>query len=357
MKPILKARWLDLVFSGSTPLDKDKATTGANWIYGQLGLAPPRILFLGSPFSSRIEILEIEKTYAYPEASTRSIKDLVIKLFNKFLSLDFADHSEFKNSILFNDLFLKIDNQLYEPIRRQVEISFCAKKGEVEPEIGVNLFKFLAHAEEAFINKSTRGDFFRIRDFLTSGFYEALFLTDFCIISEMPSSIRRDDNNRLHCADSDAVTFKDGYKLFFWHGTAVPRDWIVRKDLINWEVIHGEVNTERRRCLLEILGTEKYLKLTGGVTLVDADFDAQGNEMKLFISRKRDPFFWEKIQYLEVICPSTGRKYILYPPNQKSRNVWQAKASTFKNQPIQIRHGDVGLLNLNKKFSKPIVET
>jgi hypothetical protein len=55
--------------------------------------------------------------------------------------------------------------------------------------------------------------------------------------------------------------------------------------------------------------------------------------------------------------PSTGRKYILYPPNQKSRNVWQAKASTFKNQPIQIRHGDVGLLNLNKKFSKPIVET
>ncbi len=360
MNPIPKTPWLELIFSGRTQFDKDKAMAGVNWIYGQLGLLPPRILFVGSPLMTRIEILEIQKTYAYPEASTKSIKDLVIKFFNKSFLVDFVDFGAFKNSLLFNDLYTKIDRLLYDPIRRQVEISFCAKSGEVEQEIGVNMFKFLAQAESTFEtidSKPPNQEFALVKNFLTSGFHEAIFLKEFCIISEMPVGIARDENNRLHCADSAAVTFKDGYKLFFWHGTSIPRDWIERKELINWEVIHQEVNTERRRCLLEILGTEKYLKLTGGVTLVDADLDAQGNEMKLFISRKRDPFFGEKIQYLEVICPSTGRKYILYPPNQKSRNVWQAKASTFKNQPIQIRHGDVGLLNLNKKFSKPIVET
>ena len=360
MTTIAKHPYLDLIFSGRTQLDKDKAMAGVNWIYAQLGLLPPKILFVGSPLMSRIEILEIQKTYAYPEASTKSIKDLVIELFNKYFTVNFVDYSAFKNSLLFKELYTKIDRLLYEPIRRQVEISFCAKDGEVEQEIGVNLFKFLAHTESTFETIDTKPPqkkFDLLKDFLISGFYEAIFLKEFCIISEMPASIAPDENNRLHCADSAAVVFIDGYKLFFWHGTSVPRDWIERKESINWEVIHREVNTERRRCLLEILGTEKYLKLTGGVALVDADFDAQGNEMRLFVSRKRDPFFGEKIQYLEVICPSTGRAYILYPPNQKSRNVWQAKASTFKNQPIQIRHGDVGLLNLNKKFSKPIVET
>jgi hypothetical protein len=69
---------------------------------------------------------------------------------------------------------------------------------------------------------------------------------------------------------------------------------------------------------LEILGTEKYLKLTGGVTLVDADLDAQGNEMKLFISRKRDPFFGEKIQYLEVICPVLAGSIFYTRPIKKA---------------------------------------
>jgi hypothetical protein len=38
-------------------------------------------------------------------------------------------------------------------------------------------------------------------------------------------------------------------------------------------------------------------------------------------------FEGEDVQVLECVCPSTERVYNLYPPNQSSRNVWDAKAS------------------------------
>jgi hypothetical protein len=58
-----------------------------------------------------------------------------------------------------------------------------------------------------------------------------------------------------------------------------------------------------------------------------------------------------------VVDPSTERVYNIYPPNQKCKNVWEAKASTFSNKPIKYRHGDVALLDVNKKFEKPLIES
>jgi len=46
--------------------------------------------------------------------------------------------------------------------------------------------------------------------------------------------------------------------------------------------------------------------------------------------------------------PSTDREYYISVP--ESKNVWAAKAWTFNNKKIEIRHGDVGLLNINKNF-------
>ena len=60
---------------------------------------------------------------------------------------------------------------------------------------------------------------------------------------------------------------------------------------------------------------------------------------------------------LEVICPSTNRIYHLYPPNQKAKTCSQAKASTFNNQPLAIRHGDVGFVKVGEQYTTPFSET
>ncbi len=44
----------------------------------------------------------------------------------------------------------------------------------------------------------------------------------FVILMDRPESIRRDDQNRLHCEDGPAISFRDGYALHFHHGVAVP---------------------------------------------------------------------------------------------------------------------------------------
>ena len=111
---------------------------------------------------------------------------------------------------------------------------------------------------------------------------------------------------------------------------------------------------------MTILGAKKYYEVLFGesnIILIDRDIDERGNEMSLFETKEKDDIVKDKIQFMEVICPSTKRIYSLYPPNQKSINVWDAKASTFNNNKIQYRHGDVGLLNLDKSKNKLLIES
>ena len=96
----------------------------------------------------------------------------------------------------------------------------------------------------------------------------------------------------------------------------------MQKEIITKQEILSEKNAEKRRCLREILGVDKYFELLGGVTTIDEDVDSNGNLMHLFESKEADELINKKIQFLQVICPSTKRKYILYPPNQKSTNVF-----------------------------------
>jgi len=88
---------------------------------------------------------------------------------------------------------------------------------------------------------------------------------------------------------------------------------------------------------------------------IDSDFDNKQLKMILYKTKEKDNIIDDYLYFLSVICPSTGRNYYLCVPGCK--NVWEAKAWTFKNEKIEIRHGDVGLLNLKKEFKVPIYES
>jgi hypothetical protein len=203
-----------------------------------------------------------------------------------------------------------------------------------------------------------------------SNIYSAIFSELVCIVCKYPQKIYIDEQNRLHNKNGTAVVWgnnKDNINVnnsdllsmncYYWHGISVDKNWVLKPELITKDIILSETNAEKRRCLREIIGAEKYFELLGGVNIIDTDKDDCNNEMILYESKENDSIINNKIQYLSVVDPSTGRKYILYPPNQKSKNVWEAKASTFNNESIMIRHGDVGLINLEKAFNRPIYES
>lgn len=86
-------------------------------------------------------------------------------------------------------------------------------------------------------------------------------------------------------------------------------------------------NLESLRILRDKIGLQKYISLLGA-KIINEQTDHQGNQMKLYICEE----IKEKSILLEVVCPSTGRVYHLYPPNQKAKTCFEAKASTFKKQ-------------------------
>ena len=112
-------------------------------------------------------------------------------------------------------------------------------------------------------------------------------------------------------------------------------------------------NLESLRALREKIGLDKYIQLLNAKVICEQT-DNQGHNMKLYKYDEQG----EKVILLEVVCPSTNRIYHLYPPNQKAKDCFEAKASTFK-KPIAYRHGDVGMFKVGSegKITLPFSET
>jgi len=64
------------------------------------------------------------------------------------------------------------------------------------------------------------------------------------ILCELPNKILRDEQNRLHSDSKSAISWTDGYELYFIHGRRMP-GWIWKeKDSITKEQFLSETNAE-----------------------------------------------------------------------------------------------------------------
>jgi hypothetical protein len=89
---------------------------------------------------------------------------------------------------------------------------------------------------------------------LNAGYWWAF--AEYAILTERPSTIRRDQQGRLHNAEGPAIGYRDGWGVYVWHGTRVPF-WVVESPTI--EQITGERNVEIRRCGIESYGWERFI--------------------------------------------------------------------------------------------------
>lgn len=84
-----------------------------------------------------------------------------------------------------------------------------------------------------------------------------------CICSEKPMEIHWDDRNRLHHPDKKAVSYRDGWGVYAWHGTRVPEKIIMSPESYTSKELASQQNVEITRALAEKLGWEKYLAILG----------------------------------------------------------------------------------------------
>lgn len=149
------------------------------------------------------------------------------------------------------------------------------------------------------------------------------------VASERPVDLKFDDMRRLHCEDGPAVRYADGYDLWAWHGTRVPKEWIAEKAITAQDALAWP-NMEQRRAACEILGWASILSRLDART-IDCDADEQIGELIEVqipdIGRER---------FLRVRC-GTGREFALpVPPDMKTAlqaNAWTYGLDANRYQP------------------------
>lgn len=131
----------------------------------------------------------------------------------------------------------------------------------------------------------------------------------FAVVTDRPkvvSVISVDDQNRLHNETGPAQEWRDGYKLYYWHGTSVPSEWIETPESLTPEIALSQRNIEKRRAACEMLKWKIFDHLP-----------------YTYIDRNPDPKFGDLIEvdlpetgksrFLRAQCP-TGRTFVLPVP-------------------------------------------
>jgi len=99
-----------------------------------------------------------------------------------------------------------------------------------------------------------------------------------------------------------------------WRGVPIDERIAFRPETITSREILAETNAELRRVLLERMGYESFLNEAEAETL-DRDRDPGGERRLLRVPMEGD----EDLVCVSVICPSTGRQYIIrVPPTMRS---------------------------------------
>jgi len=117
--------------------------------------------------------------------------------------------------------------------------------------------------------------------------------------------------------------------MWRWHGVRVPEKLIMHPEQYTKEDFLHEENAEVRRAVQERLG-DAFPRL---LDLVEVDRQRVGTgvhakDATLLRTREIDPVAGRHIQYVNVMCHSTEREYMLCVP-ERITDAWEAVAWTF----------------------------
>ena len=151
---------------------------------------------------------------------------------------------------------------------------------------------------------------------------------DFCVVSDRPKEIHRDNEGRLHNPNGPAISWRDGEELFFWRDQPVNREWVLKPDSIDPQLALIHPNIELRRCIAEIVGWKKVMEILAPKT-IDIDPDPMiGTLLEARVGRTQEKF-------LQVRC-GTGRDFVLPVPPEMTTAL-QANAWTYGIDGLELR--------------------
>lgn len=155
-----------------------------------------------------------------------------------------------------------------------------------------------------------------------------------CLCAERHEELHFDPQYRLHCETGPAIKGRGDLKVYAWHGTRIPAEWIEDKENLKPEVALNWQNVEQRRCAAEIIGWNKILEQIP-TKVIDQDADPMiGTLIECDIPDS------PKSRFIKVRC-GTGRDFVLPVPNEMKTaleaNAWtyNIDGDTFKKMQLR----------------------
>ena len=323
--------------------DRHSSKMYVDEIYAICGREKPKVFFASNRYVYAMLFLLLNKI-KHNELDTDLFNELRNELHTElYTELDTELGNELGNELnteLDTELGNELFTELYIELRnvKSYWLSLCSSYQKAY----LTWYQFIS--KEFNINHKSKATLDKLYHLsLKSSIGRCYFTEKYVIVLREPKT--KFLNSRLHCEDGPAVDY-GLIKNYYWKGVRVDKklitapETITANDLKTWSD-----NAEVRRCCIEKMGVKRYYDLLSGgngLTEIDTDIDKQGNPMTLY------EFVFEgvNIQVLECVDPSTGRTYNIYPPTQKSGNVWDAKADTFSQEKLHSRQGDVGIVKI-----------
>jgi hypothetical protein len=99
---------------------------------------------------------------------------------------------------------------------------------------------------------------------------------EFCMVSDFPSRLRVDEQNRPHCEDGPSHEWRDGWRLYHWHGVRLDGaniNIVEAPETITVAQIDSETNAEVRRVMIDRYGPKRYLADSGAAVVHELGAD------------------------------------------------------------------------------------
>ena len=290
-------KWIDIGLS-TEPADFDKATAAALRAYELANLKRPMIILrMGSPYGATLG-------GALAWAMLKELPDMQSKVWSEVGS----------------KVESKVESEVESKVRSEVEsevwdVNYNSYHGSFWSAwtAYVSFFRDVMKWDNPVLDR------FKIDEDLASSCGWVWWHENVLAISDRPASIKRDDQGRLHNEFGPSMEYRDGWRLWHWHGVAVPENWITDKSSLTAKIALKCENLEQRRAACEILGWTAILKELKAKT-IDTDDDPEIGELievQLPGSGKE--------RFLRVRC-GTGREFAIpVPPTMKTAidaNCW-----------------------------------
>lgn len=306
---IVAQKWIDIAMR-TAPIEPDKIGPAIKGLYAAAGLKEPRIVIAPSP---------LVMAFAYGAAAwiwhcrkngriaTRAATDAATRAATRAATDAATDAASSVCRELAGQAGIacaKNWNGVYQG--GNMWAGWCAHVNGMHDVIGLDLPEYAVYKyyEDAAMHGGLR-----------------VMHEEFCIVSDFPEVLKKDEQNRPHCEDGPSHRWRDGWSLYHWHGVRVPDEWIEDKASLDPKTALAWPNIEQRRAACEIVGWARITKELDAATLDEDDDPEIGT---LFEAEIPDS---GKERFLQVRC-GTGREFVI-PVPREMKTALQANAWTY----------------------------